>query len=132
MIGMGNRTRAKANTRQARGSKPSYFRMHREDVTIWPRCVLHPAVVHSWCATETESTQRTSYLLYLPMQTPRAPLARWVIRSTRRNHGQPIAVVPLVQHAGAWPPCRGWDLEAEEQRQPEGGQVETKASDGQR
>ena len=44
-------------------------------------CVLHPPVVHCWCATGTGSTRRTRCVLCLPMQTLRALLTRWVIRA---------------------------------------------------
>jgi hypothetical protein len=58
-------------------------------------CVLHPAVVHCWCATDTDSTQRTDSVLCLPLQTRRAILARWVIHT----HTSHLVATSGTQHS---------------------------------
>jgi hypothetical protein len=50
---------------------------------------------------------------------------------TRRNHGQPVAVVPLAPHAGARFPVLMAGSSSEDQVRLESGQTEIKASDGQ-
>jgi hypothetical protein len=50
---------------------------------------------------------------------------------TRRNHGPPVAVIPLVQHAGPQFPILSAGSSSEYRVQPESGQAETKASDSQ-
>ncbi len=58
-------------------------------------CVLHPFVVHCWCATGTGSTRRPRSVLCPPAQTLDALLAMWIIRA----HTSHLAATRSTQHS---------------------------------
>jgi hypothetical protein len=95
-------------------------------------CVLHPCVVHCWCATGTGSTRRIRSVRCMPAQTLDALLTMWVIRAhtshlaaTRGTQHTPDRLIrhavitrdvterfPLLDTLEHGFPCRGRDLPA--------------------